>query len=293
MAVVGAVALAAFGAGLGGAGAASQKPPKEVPAFYLTARSTDDLNRQAEAIGRKFAADQGPGHSVLVLDFGAARKKGDDYGAALRGGTFFSNDDIGNALNAAAKGLKEASKRGSTTIVYVNSNADLGDPEEDEDYTPFTEDIAKEAGEDQAKTAASVEAYAHQSMGIGGDIEPGLQGTAEPDVPIAMVEAAVEAGDGLPYYDVGTAPCGDTECFGKWTVKDLCSVTSGQGRHPLPEVYFSYQATDWGHVAKGCGIKEWAGASSSSLGDLSPAQSWKELGKRTSASVGPLLVKFP
>lgn len=277
---------------LGGADAAPQVPPA-VPAYYLTASTPEDLSRQAESIGRKFAAEQRGGDAVLVLDFGAARLRGSDYGTALRGGTFFTNGQIEAALDAAGKGYSDARRRGSVTIVYANSNADLGDPEGGYGYVAFTEDRAAEAGREQAITANNATNHPHVDYAVGGDIEPGLTGTAEPEVTIAMVEAAATKGGGTPYYDVGTAPCSETECFGKWTVSDLCKVVSGQGRRPLPEVYFAYQATDWGHVRKGCGLNEFAGASSSGIGDLSPAQSWKTLRKRSGAGVGDVLVRFP
>jgi hypothetical protein len=288
-----AAALASVAVWIGGAGAASQKPPQAVPAYYLTAHSVDDLAKQAEAIGRKFAGEQPPGHAVLVLDFGAARNKDGEYGTALRGGTFFTNGQIESALDAAGKGYSDAHRRGSVTIVYANSNADLGNPEGGEGYKAFDEDMGRKAGREQATTAGNAKSYPNVSYAVGGDIEPGLQGTAEPDVPIAMVEGAIDEGGGMPYYDVGTAPCGKTQCFGKWTVKDLCSVVSGQGRHPLPEVYFAYQATDWGHVAKGCGLDSFAGASASGIGDLSPSQTWKTLRKKSGAGVGEVLVRFP
>jgi hypothetical protein len=286
------VALIATGA-LGGANAASPKPPPAAPAYYLTASSVADLSRQAEAIGKKFASDQKGGHAVLVLDFGAARLKGSDHGTALRGGTFFTNGQIESALDAAGKGYSDAHRSGSVTIVYANSNADLGNPVSGEGYTAFTEKLASEAGREQAVTAKNATKYANVDYAVGGDIEPGLTGTAEPDVTIAMVEAAVKEGGGMPYYDVGTAPCGTAECFGKWTVGDLCKVVSGAGRHPLPEVYFAYQATDWGHVRKGCDLKEFAGASASGIGDLSPAETWKTLRKKSGADVGQVLVRFP
>lgn len=286
-------ALAGIGIWIGAAGAAAPKPPDFTHAYYLTAHSVDDLASQAEAIGKRVAESQTVDRAVLVLDFGAARLKDGDYGTALRGGTFFTNGQIESALDAAGKGYSDAHKRGSVTIVYANSNADLGNPEGGDDYEAFTEDLAKEAGREQAITAKNAKSYPNVSYGVGGDIEPGLQGSAEPDVPIAMIEEAVEEGDGLPYYDVGTAPCGKKKCFGKWTVKDLCSVVAGKDRHPLPEVYFAYQAKDWGHVAKGCGLKDFAGASASAIGDLSPEKTWTELEKQPGFDVGPVLVRFP
>lgn len=268
--------------------------PKPQPAFYMTAAIAADLKRQAYDAGSRFAKDQGPDEALLVLDFGAARLKGKTYGAALRGGTFFSNEQIGAALQAAARGHRDGYRQGSVTIVYVNSNAFLGRP--GTGYEPFDEQIAREAGEQQAETIGEVRLFSHQSAAVGGDIEPGYDAVSKPEVSIALVAGAAAASDGGPYYNFGTAPCTDGKCTNGWTVEDICEVSSGGGRQPVPEVYLEGtidQAAQWAEVAKRCEIDSFAGVSASPAGDLSPEESHRALQERTEADVEPIIVVFP
>ncbi len=108
------------------AGRAAKAAPEPVPGYYLTASSAGDLERQAYDAGARVARAQGSEHTLLALDFGAARLKDGDYGTALRGGTFFGNDEIGEALQAAVRGYHDNYRQGDVTVVYANSNALLG-----------------------------------------------------------------------------------------------------------------------------------------------------------------------
>ncbi len=267
--------------------------PNPQPAFYLTAANAVDLRRQAYDAGARFARGQGPGESLLVLDFGAARLKKGAYGTALRSGTFFSNKEIATALQAAARGYEDHHEQGWATIAYANSNAFLGRP--GRGYTVFDENTAREAGEQQAKALAGLDLSSHQSAAVGGDIEPGYDRVAKPEVAIAMVAGANSA-SGKPYYDVGTAPCTGGHCTNGWTPRDICEVASGRGRVVLPEIYFEGivdQPSQWARIQQTCKIDSFAGVSASPIGPLSPQGSWRALREKTPAGVDRVIVVWP
>jgi hypothetical protein len=290
------VALLATGTTLAACGG-EEKPasgPNPQPGFYLTARNAADLERQATAAGARFARSQGRGEAVMVLDFGAARRRDDGvYGAALRSGTFFTNREIAGALQAAARGYDRHHQRGSVTIVYANSNAFLSRP--GRGYTPFDEQIAREAGQAQAKTLEGLELSSNQRAAVGGDIEPGYDLVGKPEISIALVRGANSA-SGRPYYDVGTAPCEGDKCVNGWAPSDVCEVAGGEGRVVLPEIYFDEaidQPAQWAAMQKTCEIDTFAGVSASPVGSFSPKASWDELRGKTPARVEPVIVVWP
>jgi hypothetical protein len=294
--VVAAVALVATVLAGWGKHEDRSRRPNPQPAFYLTAANTTDLKRQAYAAGARFARGQGPGRSVLVLDFGAARVRRDGtYGAALRSGTFFSNEEIGRALRAAARGLEDHHRRGSVTIVYANSNASLGRP--GRHYRAFNVHRARKAGKQQAKTVADLRLSRRQSASAGGDIEPGYDRVGKPEVSIAMVAGAASTLRKEPYFNVGTAPCERRRCDNGWTPRDICEVASGRGRVALPEIYFDRPPVDqpqqWAEMKKRCEIGRFAGVSSSRVGRFSPRESWNELRGKARARVNPVIVVWP
>ena len=288
------VSIACTAGGLAGVGCggedSSEGPPSPAPAFYLTASSASDLRHQAYDAAARFARKQGPGSALLMLDFGAARRHRGSWGVSLRSGTFFSNDEVHSALQAAAQGYHDKYRQGEVTIVYVNSNANLGDP--GHRFQALNKRTAREAGEEQAKAIRDLHLYPNESIAVGGDIEPGYDLVGSPEVSIELVAGAA-AESGGPYYDIGTAPCRANRCVNGWTPRDICAVASGGGRQALPEVYFAIQAVGWANVQKQCGIKTFAGASASPVGDLSPEQSWRRLGEETGAEVGDALVVWP
>lgn len=293
-AIVG-IALVGCGGGDDDTGAAaSAGGPTPLPGFYLTASSAADLEKQAYAAGARFASEQTGGEAILALDFGAARLKSGTYGAALRGGTFFSNEEIGDALEQAAKGYEDHHSSGSATIVYANSNAFLGDP--GSGYTKFGAKQAAEAGKAQAEAVKGLDMGSDARAGVGGDIEPGYDKVAAPSVAVEMVEAAAEGGPGT-YYNFGTAPCDpEGRCVNGWRIEDICKVAGGAGRSALPEIYFDElidQPRQWGDVKRDCKIDSFAGVSASPLGRLSPPESYKALRRATKAKIGPAIVVFP
>jgi hypothetical protein len=281
------------GGGRDDAGGSAPAEPDPQPAFYMTAPDASALERRAHAAGIRFAKDQGPGRAVLVMDFGAARVRKGEHGAALRGGTFFTNAQIAAALEAAARGYAQARRQGTATLVYANSNAFIGRP--GRGYRSFDADLAREAGEEQAKTVAGLDLPKYVSATVGGDVEPGYDPVAGPEVSIALVAGANAVSD-APYYNVGTAPCAGKRCVGGWTVEDLCEVAARPGVEVLPEIYFTGkidQPSEWADVRRTCGIDTFAGVSASPAGQLSPHQSWRALHRSTGAKVDPVIVVFP
>ena len=180
------------------------------------------------------------------------------------------------------------------TIVYANSNAYLGAP--GSGFEKFDEGLASQAGKRQAEAVEGLDVGSGVSVTVGGDIEPGYDRVAPPSVPVALAEAAAEAGSGT-YYDFGTAPCDPNgRCENGWRIEDICRVAAGSGRQALPEIYFDKlidQPRQWYDVKRTCGIGTFGGVSASPLGSLSPAESYTTLRKNTKAKVDPVIVVFP
>jgi hypothetical protein len=289
-----ACALAGCGGGAESSGGKANGPNPQ-PAFYLTAKNADGLERRAAEAGTRFARSQGRGRAILVLDFGAARVRRGTHGVALRGGTFFSNAQVAEAIRAAGRGYARHHREGrSVDIVYVNSNAFLSRP--GKGYEPFDVRLAREAGVQQARTIASLDLPKVSSVTVGGDIEPGYDVFGPPEVSIAMVAGANSASR-APYYDVGTAPCEGGKCVNGWTPDDVCQVAAGPGRRVLPEVYADDpedQPAQWAAVQKRCGIKSFAGVSASPQeGSFAPDESWQRLREEATARVAPVIVVWP
>jgi hypothetical protein len=274
-------------------GGAAPEAPKADPAYYLTAASAADLRLQAYDDGARFASGQSAGHALLVLDFGAARRHGRSWGARLRGGTFFSNRQIASALEAAATGYHRWHRRGRVTIVYANSNANIGDPGHGDQ--PFGVRAARQAGRRQGSTVQRLHLFADESAAVAGDIEPGFDFVGSPQASVAMVSGAVAAA-GKPYFDIGTAPCHGRDCTHGWTPKQICAVVQGGGRYAIPEVYFGpplNQADEWATIEAECGITAFAGVSGDLAGTYTPQESWALFNAKTNAPIGRTLLVFP
>jgi hypothetical protein len=273
-------------------GANESGAPRPVPAFYMTALTRRSLKRQAADAAAEVARKQDSGHALLALDFGAARLKHGAYGSALSHGTFFKSSEIKTALEAAARSYRNNYRRGAVTIVYANSNGHIG--EKKAGYTQFDPAIARKAGKAQGKVIGGLKLYPHESVAVGGDIEPGYDN--RPQLSVAMVQGAVAGADNKRYYDFGTAPCQEKRCVNGWLVKHLCEVTAGVDRSVLPEIY-NVSPIDpsavWKRVQKSCDIASFAGVSADRLGDLSPRQSWLRLRRRTNAKMGHTVVVWP
>src|SRR3954470_11929604 len=99
-------------AGMTGA-QASSKPPKPVPAWYMTATNVPDLVRQAKHSACVFAKHQPKRTRVMLFDFGAARQYRDGtFGADLREIRRFRNAGILKALEAASRAYHRCHRRG-------------------------------------------------------------------------------------------------------------------------------------------------------------------------------------
>ena len=274
------IALAGLSAlGVPAAGA-KVKPPKPVPAWYMTATNVTDLTRQAKHSACVFAKRQPKSPRLMLFDFGAAQKYRDGtFGSSLRGIRRFRNVGILKALNTAARTYHRCHRKGSVTIAYGNTNSIPG-------YMSKAD--AREAGLHQALTVEGLERfqkeqhhYRDQSGAAAGDIEPGW---GFPGVSKALVEGANSS---TPYYDFGNAGgCpgqpGSQGCYNGWDLGDLGEVSIGGRSLPLPEIYSSYQATQWAKVQRQWpGDYAFAGVTGSPIEPLSPSQGWMALKRRT------------
>ncbi len=289
-AVAGALAALVVLAGIWGSApgaGANVKPPKPVPAWYMTAGNVTDLKRQAKHSACVFAKRQPKGRRLLLLDFGAAQKYRDGtFGSSLRGIRRFRNAGILKALQAAARTYHRCHRKGSVTIAYGNTNSIPG-------Y--MSEADAREAGLHQSLTVKRLERfqkthhYRHQSAAAAGDIEPGF---GFPGVSKALVRGA---NGGVPYYDFGNAGgCpgqpGSQGCYNGWDLGDLGEVSAGGRSLALPEIYRSYEATQWARVQRHWeGDYSFAGVTGSPIEPLSPSQGWVAL-KRRADHVGRELI---
>jgi hypothetical protein len=276
-----AVALVLAGLWAFGAGTADGKvkPPKAVPAWYMTAGNVTDLTRQAKHSACEFAKRQPKSPRLLLLDFGAAQKYRDGtFGASLRGVRRFRNGGILKALKGAARTYHRCHRKGSATIAYGNTNSIPG-------YMSKAD--AREAGLHQALTVKRLERfqkkerhYRHQSAASAGDIEPGF---GLPGVSKALVQGA---NGGTPYYDFGNAGgCpgqpGSQGCYNGWGLGDLGEVSVGGRSLALPEIYRSYEATQWARVqSQWPGDYAFEGVTGSPIEPLTPSQGWTALTRR-------------
>ncbi len=256
---------------------AKPRPPKAVPAWYMTATTPADLARQAKHSACVFAKRQPKASRLMLFDFGAARKYPDGtFGASLRKIRRFRNGAILEALEKAAKKYHRCHRRGSAAIAYGNTNSMPG-------YMSKAD--AHEAGVRQALTVKHLRAfqhgrhYRHESAAAAGDIEPGW---AFPGVSKALVAG----GNRTTYYDFGNAGgCagqpGSQGCYNDWDLGDLGEVSMGGRSLPLPEIYRSYEAVQWAKVQRRWdGRYFFAGVTGAPNEPLSPAQGWKELKRR-------------
>jgi hypothetical protein len=281
--VAASTAVALLLAGLWAFGAvtadAKVRPPKPVPAWYMTAGNVTDLARQAKHSACEFAKRQPKSPRLLLLDFGAAQKYRDGtFGASLRGVRRFRNGGILKSLKAAARSYHRCHRKGSVTIAYGNTNSIPG-------YMSKTD--AREAGLHQALTVKRLirfqkkeRHYRHQSAASAGDIEPGF---GFPGVSKALVEGA---NGGTPYYDFGNAGgCpgqpGSQGCYNGWDVGDLGEVSVDGRSLALPEIYRSYEATQWARVQRQWpGNYAFEGVTGSPIEPLTPSQGWTMLKRR-------------
>ena len=269
---------------------AKVRPPRVVPAWYMTATNVKDLVSQATHNACVFAKRQPKAPRLMLLDFGAARKYRDGtFGASLREIRRFRNAGILKALKAASRSYHRCHRKGAATIAYGNTNSIP-------DYMSKAD--AREAGQHQALTVTRLHRfqkkdhhYRHQAAAAAGDIEPGF---GFPGVTKALVGGA---NGGVPYYDFGNAGgCpgqpGSQGCYNGWDLGDLGEVSIGGRSLPLPEIYRPYEASQWARVQRQWhGPYAFAGVTGAPIEPLSPAQGWRLL-KRSADHVGRELVSI-
>ena len=254
------------------------RPPKPVPAWYMTGTSATDLIRQAKHSACTFAKRQPKGSRLMLFDFGAARKYPDGtFGASLREISRFRNGAILEALKKAARKYNRCHRRGSAIIAYGNTNSMPG-------YMSKAD--AHQAGVQQASTVKHLRKFQHgkhhyknQSAAAAGDIEPGW---GYPGVSKALVSGA----NRTTYFDFGNAGgCpgqpGAPGCYNGWDLGDLGEVSMDGHSLPLPEIYRPYEAIQWARVqARWDGRYFFAGVTGAPIEPLSPAQGWLELKRK-------------
>ncbi len=169
----------------------------------------------------------------------------------------------------------------------------------------MTQADARSAGNRQASTATRLRLhqirggvpYSHETVGVGGDIEPVWN---PPAISRNLVGGASDPSGPL-YLDFGNAGgCppqpGSSACYNNWTPDDLCAVSWGGSAFPLPEIYHSYDADQWVRVQSHCaGGYFFFGVTGTAQGggvELSPTEGWKKLSARTNGNIDRELVKI-
>lgn len=289
----------AAAAGLACSAAAVVAAPGPVTAWYMYGSSAGDLRSYAYARGCDFAESQ-PDTSfrVLLLDFGAARKlDSSTWGAVDFSNTRFSNTEILGALKRAADGYHNCHVRGGVDIVYGNSNYHLSD-------SGMSLSDAWYAGRHQADRAAdlydyqSSSGYGSQTSDAASDMEPSWDG---PAITKQLVNGDAAQGSML-YYDFGSADgcpqsgSADGSCNNGWDVSDVGYVSFHGLALPLPEIYYTANASQWTVVRKwweaNRGGYFFGGATTSTGVGLTPAAGWNTLNSLNSGLVNSELVCF-
>lgn len=275
--------------------------PKPVAAWYMYGGSASDLKSFAYAHGCGFAQEQpGTGLRIMLLDFGAARKlDSNTWGAVDFSNTRFSNADILGALKRAADGYHDCHVQGSVDIVYANSNYHLSD-------SGMSSSDAWYAGYHQSERVQdlggyqSSQGYYSQASEAASDMEPSWDGAG---ITKQLVNGDTSQGGAL-YYDFGSADgcpqsgSADGACNNGWHVSDVAYVSFHGMALPLPEIYYSANASQWTVVRKwwngggGSGDYFLAGVTASTGVGLSPQTAWSTLAASNSGLVESELVCF-
>lgn len=278
-----------------GAGAA----PNPVTAWYMYGSSAGDLRSYAYARGCSFAeAEQGTSVRTLLLDFGAARKlDSSTWGAVDFSNARFSNADILSALKRAADGYHNCHVRGGVDIVYGNSNYHLSDSGmslADAWYAGYHQ---SERSEDLYDYQSST-GYDSQTSDAASDMEPSWDG---PAITKQLVNGDQGQGWAL-YYDFGSADgcpqsgSSDGACNNGWHVSDVGYVSFHGLALPLPEIYYSVNASQWTAVRKWWNGNQggyfFAGVTATTGAGLTPGAAWSTLSSLNSGLVDSELVCF-
>jgi len=281
--------------------------PQPVRAWYMNATNTHDLMTDARDNACAFARRQPNATRLMLLNFGQARKREWDgtYGARLTlSGTFFSNDEILQALKAAADRYrrKDCHYVGSAVITYGNTNhmRDSMDRSEAREagrlQAETTHDLLGYQRQQQADHPPSGGGYEYEGVAVAGDIEPGWN---DPEISKDLVRGA-NGGDGGYYFDFGNVgPCG-LPIQNNWSLHDLGVVSRSGFARPLPEIYDRCNAGQWVQVRNHwlnyhSGGYRFHGVTSQPISagaSLTATEGWEELNARSDGRVGPELVNI-
>jgi hypothetical protein len=279
--------------------AAAAAAPTPATAWYMYGSSASELKSSAYARGCDFAGAQtGTGVRLLLLDFGAARKlDSSTWGAVDFSNTRFSNADILGALKRAADGYHNCHVRGGVDIGYGNSNYHLSDSGMSATDAWYAGYHQADRSEDLYDYQAS-EGYDSQTSDAASDMEPSWDGQL---ITKQLVNGDQGQGWAL-YYDYGSADgCpqsgrADGPCNNGWDVSDVAYVSFHGLALPLPEIYYTVNASQWTVVRKWWNANEgdyfFGGATASTGVGLTPAAAWNTLDSLNSGLVDSELVCF-
>ncbi len=257
--------------------------PHPVPAWYMTAKGSKDLRRQARSNACAFARRQSNQTRLLLMDFGKSERRNHNWGAQLRTGPHFANQTVLAALKAAAhsyRNHKRCYSRGSVRITYGNTNNSPG---------WMRPPNLREAGRRQAKMAKRLQryqrrqGYGHEGVAVAGDIEPQW---SRPKDSKALVSGATRGAKGGLFFNYGAAsecPPEGKSCANHWDYRDLAKVSFGGIKRPLPEIYRSVHVKQWSKVRRRWDHTHrhhkfcFYGATATKGFPISVRQSWKRL----------------
>jgi hypothetical protein len=290
---------AVLAAGLAAFPTAAAATPSPVSAWYVYGSSPAELASFAYARGCDFAKSQpGSGLRLMLLDFGAARKlSSGTWGTIDFSNTPVANADILAALKAAADGYHNCHARGGVDIVYGNSNYHLSD-------SGMSSTDAWYAGYHQSERAEDLsdyqfaKGYDSQTSDAASDMEPSWDGAS-------LTKQLVNGNQGQGwalYYDFGSADgcpqsgSSDGACNNGWHVSDVGYVSYHGLAMPLPEIYYTVNASQWTVVRKwwtgNRGAYTFAGATATTGAGLTPGAAWNTLNSLNSGLVYPELACF-
>lgn len=226
--------------------------PTPVTAWYMYGTTLSALQSAASSHGCYFGQHLSGGTRLMVLDFGAARKiDSNTWGAVDFSNTVFSNPSILSALESAADGDHNCyAGSGSSIIAYGNSNYHMSN-------SGMSTTDAYNAGLYQGQRAQDLfnyqvsKGYNKQSSDAASDMEPAWDG---PGITKQLVTGNNAYGTSL-YYDYGSADgCPQVgssgSCSNGWGVADVGFVSYNGLAVPLPEVYYSANASQWAVVRR-------------------------------------------
>lgn len=260
--------------------------PPNVSAYYMYGTSLSGLENSAYNDGCSFATNHPSGDRMLMLDFGAARKIGSDYGTVDFSNVLFTNPEILEALKSASNGAHNCyNGKGATIIAYGNSNYNMTG-------AGMSNSEAHVAGYSQAEKAGSLDSYEesngrkNQSAAAGVDMEPSYD---KPAISNELVKGANSANT-VYIYDFGSADgCPSTgtggSCSNGWNVKEVGFASfGGCCALPMPEIYYEVNAGQWTVVRKKWDEQNptyyyFSGSTGETGGGITPGAGWDDLSK--------------